>query len=75
MKIAGTIATHDKKPCTGIVTIDEKTGLITDVKKTSKKSELQKADYFFNTDNLIFAGFGDIHIHAREEKYVHELVK
>lgn len=68
MKIAGTIATHDKKPFTGIITVHDKTGLITGVKKTSNKTELQKADYFFDADNLIFAGFGDVHIHAREDQ-------
>lgn len=68
MKIAGTIATHDKKPFIGIITIHNKTGLITDVTKTAKKSELQKADHFFDSNNLIFAGFGDVHIHAREDQ-------
>lgn len=67
MKIAGTLATHDTKPFTGIITVSDKTGLITQVTKTSQKNKLKEADYFFDNNNYIFAGFGDVHIHARED--------
>jgi dihydroorotase len=62
--IEGAIAGHDKKPYRGVITIDTKTGLITKVEKPSKKL---KADHVFDDDSLIFPGFGDVHIHARED--------
>lgn len=69
MKIAGTIAAHDKKPFTGIITVHDKTGLITDVQKTKDPlTKLGEGDFYFGADNLIFAGFGDVHIHAREDQ-------
>lgn len=63
--VEGLIASHDKKPYRGVITIDQKTGLITAVGKPSKKL---KADHVFGDDCLIFAGFGDVHIHAREDE-------
>ena len=62
--IEGLIATHDKKPFRGRITIDTKTGLITQVSKPKKKL----ADHIFGNDCLIFPGFGDVHIHAREDE-------
>ena len=62
--IEGNIAGHDKKPYKGLITIDPKTGLITNVAKSKKGV---KADHSFGKDSLIFAGFGDVHIHARED--------
>src|SRR3569832_1400740 len=62
--IEGLVARHDKKPARERITIDTKTGLITAVGKPSKKP----ADYTFGADCLIFAGFGDVHIHAREDE-------
>ena len=62
--VEGFIASHDKKPYKGLITIDPKTGLITNVAKTKKGF---KADHSFGKDSLIFAGFGDVHIHARED--------
>ncbi|TSC86162.1 MAG: Dihydroorotase [Parcubacteria group bacterium Gr01-1014_8] len=62
--IEGMIAGHDKKPYRGVVEIDSKTGLILNV---SKRGKGLKATYIFNDDCLLFAGFGDVHIHARED--------
>ncbi len=62
--VEGLIATHDKKPFRGVISIDRKTGLIAGVSKPSRKV----ADYTFGDDCLIFAGFGDVHIHAREDE-------
>jgi dihydroorotase len=72
--IEGTIATHDKKPFYGRITVDDKTGLISKVEVLPKgkrgKSRLaaRQVGYEFGKDELIFAGFGDVHIHAREDQ-------
>lgn len=63
--VEGVIATHDKKPFRGIITVDRRTGLITKVEKAGKR---RVADHTFGDDCLIFAGFGDVHIHAREDE-------
>lgn len=62
--VSGKIATHDKAPYWGLITIDAATGLI---KKVEKTTGLAKADHMFGKDCLIFPGFGDVHIHARED--------
>ncbi|MCE9541793.1 amidohydrolase, partial [Candidatus Kaiserbacteria bacterium] len=62
--VSGMIARHDSKPFRGAVTINTETGLITAVAKATKKT---KADYVFGDECLIFPGFGDVHIHARED--------
>lgn len=62
--IEGRIATHERKPFRGRITVDEKTGLIARVAKGKGKDA---ADHVFSDDCLIFAGFGDVHIHARED--------
>lgn len=62
--IEGNIVSHDKKPYRGVITIDTKTGLMASVAKSKKGF---KADHVFGKDSLIFAGFGDVHIHARED--------
>lgn len=47
------------------IVFDEDSGLIISVTKAQKnKSEV---DYFYENDCLLFAGMGDIHIHARED--------
>lgn len=63
--VEGIIATHDKKPFRGIISIDRMTGLIAKVEKAGKR---RVADHRFLDDCLIFAGFGDVHIHAREDE-------
>lgn len=44
---------------------DEASGLITDVGNLGVASD--KVDYYFDDDCLLFAGMGDVHIHARED--------
>lgn len=44
---------------------DEDSGLITKVSPASLNES--SIDYFYNDDYLLFAGMGDIHIHARED--------
>lgn len=65
VSVEGLLAGHDKKPFRGVVTIDTKTGLITSVSKPKKGL---KSDYVFDDDVLVFPGFGDVHIHAREDE-------
>ena len=62
--IFGTLASHDKKPSPGVVEIDGK-GLIKNVRK-AKKGE--KHDHSFGPECIVFPGFGDVHIHAREDE-------
>jgi dihydroorotase len=63
MNIEGTIATHDKAPRRAMITIDQKSGLITKVSAPQKG----KSEIVFDRDCLIFPGFADVHIHARED--------
>lgn len=65
VSIEGIIAPHDAKPMRARIEVDTKTGLITSVSKPKKG---QDADYIFGDDCIIFAGFGDVHIHAREDE-------
>lgn len=44
---------------------DQTTGLITDVGNLGVENS--KVDYFYDDDCLLFAGMGDVHIHARED--------
>lgn len=62
--ISGWIATHDKKPFRGTITINALNGLILEVSRTFTRN----ADYVYGDDCYIFAGFSDIHIHAREDE-------
>ncbi len=62
--VGGYIATENREPFLGQIKINNKTGLIEDV----IEGEELNADYVYNQDNLIFAGMGDIHIHAREDQ-------
>lgn len=47
------------------ITWDEKTGLIIDVGQLGIATS--KLDYIYNDDCLLFAGMGDVHIHARQD--------
>ena len=47
------------------ITFDESTGLITKVEDAKKNKT--EVDYYYDDDCLLFAGMGDIHIHARED--------
>ena len=49
----------------GQILYDSQTGLILDVGDLGFTRE--KVDYYFNDDCLLFAGMGDIHVHARED--------
>lgn len=69
--VAGWIAPHDAKPFRGTITIDTKTGLIVNV----SKGKNAKADHVFGDDCLIFPGFGDVHIHAREDETGKQMYK
>lgn len=60
LRIEGTIVNHDRV-FHGAVEIDEATGLITSVGEATGRSDLD------TTGCLIFPGFGDVHIHARED--------
>ncbi|MBK8397834.1 MAG: amidohydrolase family protein [Leptospiraceae bacterium] len=60
--IAGKIITHEKE-FIGTIEYDSVNGLITSVKEGINKD----AALYNTQDCLIFPGFGDIHIHARED--------
>lgn len=60
LRVEGRIANHDGV-FDGAITIDEQTGLITEVGPATGASDLDTRGC------LIFPGFGDIHIHARED--------
>lgn len=47
------------------IQIDQKSGLILDAGDLGVPKE--KLDYYFDDDCLLFAGMGDVHIHARED--------
>jgi dihydroorotase len=47
------------------ITFDESTGLIVQVEDAQKKPN--EVDFYYNDDCIMFAGMGDIHIHARED--------
>lgn len=59
--ISGKIATHEEE-FIGTVSFDVTTGLITKIERTILPNSRN-----FNEDCIIFPGFGDIHIHARED--------
>ncbi|MEO6923956.1 MAG: amidohydrolase, partial [Bryocella sp.] len=61
LRVEGRIVNHDAEFDGGIV-INTDTGLITSVERAiTGRSDLD------TTNCLIFPGFGDIHIHARED--------
>ncbi len=60
LHVEGTLVNHDRL-FEGSIDIDRSTGLITAVGERSGHSDLD------TTGCLIFPGFGDIHIHARED--------
>ncbi len=60
LRLEGTLVNHDSLT-EGAVEIETSTGLITHVGPKLGKSDLD------TTNCLIFPGFGDIHIHARED--------
>jgi dihydroorotase len=60
LHLEGRIANHDRV-FDGAIEIDTRTGLITHVGAKTGRSDLDLGDA------LIFPGFGDIHIHARDD--------
>ena len=62
--VEGYIATEKDKPFYGQIKINNQSGLISNIQKEKQ----WVADYIFKKDSLIFAGFGDIHIHARKDQ-------
>lgn len=60
-KISGKIATHEET-FEGTITFDPDSGLIVSVEKSISQDSLH-----FSNDCIIFPGFGDIHIHGRED--------
>lgn len=60
-KIAGKIVTHERE-FEGTIEFDPSSGLITNVKEGIDPDARQ-----FSDGSVIFPGFGDIHIHARED--------
>ena len=63
MNIEGYIASHSASPKRAMITIDEKTGLITKVGAPKKGASA----HVFGKECIIFPGFADVHIHARED--------
>lgn len=47
------------------ISFDDQTGLITKVEDAKKSAS--EVDFYYDDDCLLFAGMGDIHIHARED--------
>lgn len=60
LRVEGRIVNHDRE-FDGAIEIDPATGLITNVGPVTGVSDLD------TTGCLIFAGFGDLHVHARED--------
>ena len=60
LRIEGTIVNHDGQT-QGAIEINPATGLIESVGKPKKSSDLD------TTGCLIFPGFGDLHVHSRED--------
>jgi dihydroorotase len=61
--VYGYIVRHDEPTFPGRITIDTETGLIVRVERGVKLA----ADFVYGQDCLIFPGFSDVHIHARED--------
>jgi len=60
LRIEGHIANHDEE-FDGAIEIDTDTGLISHVGRVEGRSDLDTADC------ILFPGFGDLHVHARED--------
>lgn len=58
--------THERK-FPGTVTIDAETGLIIEVEEHNKNSQDYEIIMRFLIDYLIFTGFGDPHVHCRQD--------
>lgn len=63
MKTLSAICVTSKEKKRKEIHFDENTGLITNI----CGPKLEKTDFYFNDDCLLFSGMGDVHIHARED--------
>ena len=61
--ISGRIVRVPEPPFWGRITINLQTGLVIKI----ERGESLQAEHMFGDDCYIFAGFGDVHIHARED--------
>lgn len=69
--IFGQIARHNEPVFWGRITVSRETGRIVSV----ERGMVFTADHTFGPECVIFAGFGDVHIHAREDntgQHVHK---
>lgn len=64
--VFGKIAFHDQSPLWGTIDINLETGLIECVQFGYEADS--SADHVFGPECLIFPGFGDVHIHARQDQ-------
>lgn len=64
--VFGKIAFHDQSPLWGTIDINLETGLIECVEFGYEAHS--SADHVFGPECLIFPGFGDVHIHARQDQ-------
>ncbi len=62
----GILAPHDRAPFRGQVVIDLERGHIEEV--VEQNTAFKTPDHVFSDDCFIFAGMGDLHIHAREDE-------
>lgn len=62
MKIIDAVCVTSQETKRKQIRFDERSGLIDAVGDLK-----EKADYYFDDDCLLFAGMGDVHIHARED--------
>jgi dihydroorotase len=68
LRVEGRIANHDEE-FDGAIEIDPKTGLIASVGPLEGRSDLDTSGC------VIFPGFGDLHVHAREDASGREMYK
>lgn len=68
LRVEGRIANHNEV-CEAAIEIDEKSGLIVAVGAKQGRSDID------TTGCLIFPGFGDLHVHAREDVSGREMYK
>lgn len=66
VKIFGKIARHYESPFWGRIYINTESGRIERVERHDRVD--LSGDHMFSSDCLIFPGFGDVHIHARQDQ-------
>lgn len=73
--VEGIIADVDKDLFLGQIVISKETGLIEEVIDLRSEGKAIKSDVIYDKDCVIFAGMGDIHIHAREDETGKQMYK